>query len=92
MSRTCATTVEGIARPPSGAGAPEAAHGVRTSPRRAPGHRPDGPWTAAARPGSVPCPMPSAARIRSAHPANGAGAAWAERAMTGLAVPTQKTP
>jgi hypothetical protein len=36
--------------------------------------------------------MPSAARIRSAFPANGAGAAWAGRAMAGLAVPTQKTP
>ena len=92
MSRTCATTSEGTARPPPRAGAPRAGRGVRTSAPQRPGHRPDGPWTPTARPGSVLRSMSFAARIRSAHPANGAGAAWARQAMAVLHAPTQKTP
>jgi hypothetical protein len=36
--------------------------------------------------------MPSAVRTRSAHHANGAGAAWAGQPMAFLLAPTQKTP
>jgi hypothetical protein len=36
--------------------------------------------------------MPSAVRTRSAHHANGAGAAWAHEPMALLLAPTQQTP
>ena len=92
MSRTCATTVEGTARPASPE-APRERHprGPNLA-REDPGTRARRPWTRALRLGSVPCSMPSAVRTRSAHPANGAGAAWARQAMALLLAPTQKTP